>query len=342
MDLLQLLKLLVRQWVVVLLTLLTTAAAAIGLSGQVQPEYNADGSVVLLSSVRPDGAVSALNPWERFGTSQQVAAQALLSVMRSEAFDRRAAAAGITDEFDVLISPTGGGAIIDLSVKGKDNQAVVAELSLLKDALQKELAGLQERSGAPPNSWLTADVLSFPLEATVLTGSKKRAIAGIGLLGTAIAVGLALISDGHVSRRPRPQRRERAHVQGMTSAGVVPDAVPAMPVARSQDPPPRNGQQTAERDVFREAPAAREAAGLEFVAVRQAGPREVGGPETVARQSSTEARGDPRGGAHPYVVGSRRHVDNGTDAVDAHPADVPPDDTHPDRDACQDRSKHQR
>lgn len=293
MDLLQLLKLLVGHWFVVLLTLGATGVAAVSLSSKVEPEYRANGSVVLLASATPDGGTVSVNPYTRFGTSQQVAAEALLNVMRGETFVEGAEDIGLVDTFEVGISPTGGGAIIDLSVTSKNGPSTIIQLEMLKNELQSQLADLQRRSGAPPESWITADVLSFATEPSTLTGSKKRVIVAIALLGGAIACSLAIAADSVFQTSARKQRRrEERERQRAIVAGTTRPPLGADVASLAGSTPALTGNGTAA--VTGEAPLADMTAGR-----ADRTPRRAEGPAAKAQRSRLRRRRRSQGGGEP-------------------------------------------
>lgn len=225
MDLRYVVKVMLRHWVIVPLTLVATGIAAVMLAGRVQPDYQADTSVVLLSpsSIQgPEGEEVQVNPYTRFGSTERVTATALVNVVLGQEFARELEEAGVTGTYSVFINPSAGGAILDLRVTTDSPDRTLRELAVLRERLQAELAERQEQAGAPARTWIRTDVLAAPLEATPLSGSKTRVILAVVLLGGGAAVSLAFIAESLSSRA----RRKDTSGPPTSEVGSVPPPEP--------------------------------------------------------------------------------------------------------------------
>ena len=204
MDLRVVLRVVVRQWYIVFLVLLATVAAAVLLGREIDPEYEAKSAIVLLNAsttVGEDGEVVRLNPYSRMGGSEVFAANALVNVSSSQPFAKRLVVLGIEGEYKVGNNPQGGGAILDIYVTSTSAEDALNDLETLTAAVQEELASRQERTGAPKETWITSDLLTWPNEATPLFGSRVRVYGAIGILGIVGSISLAFLVD--LLRHPR-------------------------------------------------------------------------------------------------------------------------------------------
>lgn len=218
-----------RFWPVVLAVLILTGIGVASVPSNIAPEYEASGTVILLSpSTEGDkvtGKVVAVNPWSRFGASGEgVAGTALIELLESAPFEERIMANDAVEEYDVAPNPGGNGAILDISVLASNGEAALDTYDLIVDRLVSELDSRQEAAGAPVEKRLRAELLTDPSEATELLGSQIRAMAAIGLLGAFAAVALAVALD---TIRPRREPAESPSDEAETLDD--PDAEPPNP-----------------------------------------------------------------------------------------------------------------
>lgn len=243
MDLPSLLRVLRRHWRVVATVVVLTLGAAATASFLIPPSYRATGTMILLSPAPGDGS----NAFAQAGSG--VAAEALLSSVNSQSFGIRARDAGIGKEFHVEISARGGGVILVLSTDSDAAPTAMGDFHKLTELLGQELLDVQKRGGATA-AFITAQVLSSPIEATPLMGSKYRIIIVIVIFGAAVACALAMalesIAAGKERRRAPPPSLRRSADPAPSSAAVpgsdaYPHASPPQPYPQQpypQDPYP--------------------------------------------------------------------------------------------------------
>jgi len=229
MDLWSALKVIARRWPIVVAALLVTAVTANVAVGKVDPEYEAAGSVVLLgpSTVVEQGAVVDVNPYLRLYGAERILANTMVSVMKGPHFQQRVAQAGAGGPFEATIQPEA--AIINIVTRDVDAGATIRRLDTVIDLMKKELADRQRAAGAPPDTWVSADVLTISDQPTTLMGSRLRVLVAVVALGLAIAVSLAFIAES-IAQRPRRRAVVR---EGLRERAPVPSGRVAIAGVRS-------------------------------------------------------------------------------------------------------------
>ena len=226
MDLWSALKVIARRWPIVVAALLVTAVTANVAVGKVDPEYEAKGSIVLLgpSTVVEGGSVVDVNPYLRLFGAERILANTLVSVMQGPAFAQKLAQAGAGGPFEASLAAEA--AIINIVTRDPDPDATLKRLDTIVDLMKKELAERQRAAGAPPDTWVAADVLTLDDRPATLMGSRVRVLVAVVALGLAIAVSLAFLAES-VAQRPRRRAvreglRDHAPVRGgrVAIAGV--------------------------------------------------------------------------------------------------------------------------
>jgi hypothetical protein len=209
MDLLTALKILARQWPVVLAGLALTVVGVMQVGSMVAPQYEAKGNVLLLSP----GANA--NPYLDFGPNLEVAADALMVVVQSPVGGEDLAAAGATGTYSL---ERVSGPLIDISASAGSADEASRTVDLVVTALQSELETAQ--ATADPSQRITLNELTQPVPEAKL-GSRIRAQAAVGALGLVLTVSAGLTVDA--LRRQRRERRERRAAQaGDTSPSPSP------------------------------------------------------------------------------------------------------------------------
>jgi uncharacterized membrane protein YdfJ with MMPL/SSD domain len=211
-DLANLFRVVRRHWLVVAVGLVLTLAVAVVLASQVKPEFEAKTTVLLLTPPQTqsaEGETIERNPLENPG-AVAVTASALTDVMDSRPFALRMEAAGVTDPYDVEINPAGGGALLFARTTSESPDVALSSLETLLDAMRDELAGIQERAGIAQSTWISAQAITLPDEATPVAGSKTRVGLTVLVLGSAATLALAYAADRiYGDRRPWRDRKRR-------------------------------------------------------------------------------------------------------------------------------------
>ena len=211
MDLLTALKILARQWPVVLAGLVLTVVGVMQVGSMVAPQYEAKGTVLLLSP----GANA--NPYLDFGPNLEVAADALMVVVQSPVGVEKLAADGATGTYSL---ERVSGPLIDISASAGSADEASRTVDLVVTGLQSELETAQ--ATADPSQRITLNELTQPVPEAKL-GSRIRAQAAVGALGLVLTVSAGLTVDA--LRRQRRERRERKAAEaGDTSSSTSPSA----------------------------------------------------------------------------------------------------------------------
>lgn len=212
MDLRSAVRIVRRHWIIVAITLASTALVTVVLTQRIEPEYEADGSVLLSASPNlptVEGETQPRNPLENPG-SVGVAANSVKQKLESPSLAQELETEGVT-AYSVSIPPEGSGALLSLSAQGDTPSAALEGYDRLLDAAREELVAIQYERGIPADLWIDAAPLTSPTDASALNGSRMRILAGVVLLGTVSAFTFAFLADslrGRGRLRPRwPWRR---------------------------------------------------------------------------------------------------------------------------------------
>lgn len=220
MDLLTALRILARQWPVVVIGLVLTAVGVVQVGAMVAPQYEAKGTVLLLS---PGAGV---NPYLEFPAGLEVTADALVVGLQTESGVEQAEAAGATGVYSLERTT---GPLVDITAHAGSDAEATATIDAVVERMRAELVRYQEDSAA--DQQITVEVLSAPTAAPK-TGSRIRAQAAV------FAVGLvATVSAGMALDAFRRQRREaRARRDGTTDPEAPAEAPIAAPTTIGQSP----------------------------------------------------------------------------------------------------------
>jgi hypothetical protein len=194
-DLHNMLRIAGRHLVIIVFGLAVTAVAAAYLVSQVEPEYEAKASILLLTPPQietPEGPLER-NPLENPGGVATMAS-ALTDVMLSGQYGDRLREAGLSGDYEVAPAPNVQ-AILNVRTTGLESDPTFADLQLVISELRAELAGIQRRAGIAETTWIRAEILTAPNEASQLSGSRIRVLAVVFLLGAAVTYTLAFVAD---------------------------------------------------------------------------------------------------------------------------------------------------
>lgn len=164
MDLVDILRVVRRRWLVAAAVLVVTAALAVLTAGQIPPSYTMEGTYLLVG--QDEGASGAADAAAR---DEVVNNEVVAAVLRAEAVD----AAG-DDELTIAVDSLAGSTVLSLRVSGPTLERAQAGLDALLDRLPTILRDLSERAGMPADA-VTFDVLSRGV-TSVVTQSDLEAL----------------------------------------------------------------------------------------------------------------------------------------------------------------------
>jgi hypothetical protein len=233
MDLGTALRLTVRHWVVAGLVLALTAAVAVGAGSRIDTEYEARATIIFLSpstGYDSNGKPFRVNPFARAGTAERLAASTVLTVAKTEAFQREMERLGALGDFS--FTPTSE-VTVDVVSRSADPAMTIKTSRIAVRLLQEELVQRQRLARAPEDTWISAAPLASPDEPAALTGSRIRTVAGIVVIGLVATVSAAILVDTLAGRRTRGRRwwRTSSAVDGETLVSATPILVAAPSVA---------------------------------------------------------------------------------------------------------------
>jgi hypothetical protein len=202
MDLLTALKILLRQWPIVLAGLALTFLGVQQVGGMVAPSYEAKGTVLLLSP-------GVGNQYLEFPAGLEVTADALVVVLQTPAAGKQVAAAGATGAYSLERTT---GPLVDITANATTASEATKTIEVVVQRLQAELARYQVDTTA--DQLITLEVLTEPTAKAQL-GSRIRAQAAIGAIGVAATVAAGLATDAiRRQRREAKARRTEARPEG--------------------------------------------------------------------------------------------------------------------------------
>jgi capsular polysaccharide biosynthesis protein len=231
------LKVMLRRWYVTVPVLLLTAAAAFLTVQTVRPSYQATANVLLLAPAHGDAAPApgqdappAINPYLHFDKSLKVAADMLATVLNSPRMVEHLAAAGATSSYDVTLPPQQSSwqddsPIMRISADDADRDAAEHTVAIIVQQLSYELARRQKAADAPRSTLIQAQVTTPPTVTGKLMGSTMRALGAVGILGVALALGMASMAEAAAATRSRRRSlHRRPAVVASPPASPAPEA----------------------------------------------------------------------------------------------------------------------
>ncbi|MBZ2196743.1 hypothetical protein [Occultella gossypii] len=191
-----------RRWYILLPLLALTGASAYTVGEGVQPEYNVEGSAIVV----PGRAVAELaNPYGGLDD-----ANAVLGIVLSGPETRaQVQAAGLVPSYSVV--PTSRSTVLNFQVRADTPEEGLATGQMVFELAREELASRQTNAGLSPASQYGLDVLQEPSVTAVVADGKVRNMAIVGVLGAALSLLIAVLFDDIVGlfKKWRSERRER-------------------------------------------------------------------------------------------------------------------------------------
>jgi hypothetical protein len=190
-----------RWWPVVVIGVILTAMATVFVASKVPERYSASGSVVLLHAADR----GKTNPYATFDSSLLVTSDALLTVVNSDATKARLQEQGADPNYTVVRATTAP--FLTASVTTTDEAQAVRTVRLVLQAISDELVDRQERIGADPQNFISADSLTVPTRATVVLNARVRAAGAVVGLGLVLTFSAAILCE--LASRFRASGRKR-------------------------------------------------------------------------------------------------------------------------------------
>lgn len=195
MDLLDLLRLMVRRWYVAAPMVILTLGAVLLVKSSIGPEYKASGSILLVPPTNtplpqpvpsPGASRRPGNPWLQVGEVSM--AQAIVVSINTHAMREKVAAAGGEPEYEVSL--VARSSIINIEVATTDAARAQATTKTVLELLGAEVATRQEQYQPRPGEEITTQVLDPGDNVELSSSNVLRAqivVLAIGLLFAAAA-----------------------------------------------------------------------------------------------------------------------------------------------------------
>jgi hypothetical protein len=236
-----------RRWYVAVPILLTFVGLAVVTSGQVDAEYKAEASVILLAPnqepIDPEApGAGGYNPWLTACSSCETVGQALGLTLQGEAEKRAMAEDGWSTNY--VIATEKRSSIVHLEATSRDPANAVGTVDALIDRIASELETVQADANAPGDERITTDVLSQDDTASgdfSTAGRMRLTLLAVGVVA-AFAAAFAVEGAAYYLRRRRPSQHDTP-VDGDDQAPSYP-ARPTVPVDDSRTPRVRQRETT--------------------------------------------------------------------------------------------------
>jgi capsular polysaccharide biosynthesis protein len=203
----QTLRLLLRRWRLVALTLLLGVVAGSLATLRIAPSYEVGTSLLFLSpgvvpSEVPGGAPRRINPFVNFSQDLFIARDVVSARLAADEVLEQLDQAGLRGVYAITPATEGTAPIMVITVDAATADAAKASAKLVSDRVQAELRAQQKAAAAPDDSYITSTVLSPPTKAKPLR--KKQLQAGVMAFAGLVVIGLLMIA---VDERRRARRR---------------------------------------------------------------------------------------------------------------------------------------
>lgn len=231
MDLGSALRVLLRQWLVVLLGLGLTLGACAYLYQTAEPRYQATGRMLLLlpANARGDDAVGS--PFLYLPNGLNVLARIVSGAPQSRESRQEMAARGLTSDFQIGVDPTTP--IITVSTEGPDPENVIATRDWLIDRLNAELLLVQQEENAPIAQTAHTRVYAAEEVPQALGGDWTRSVLAAVAAGGLITLVAAFAVD---RLRAIIKLRRRRHARHVNAAREARPADKSPPSDGAEDP----------------------------------------------------------------------------------------------------------
>lgn len=222
MDIWESAKIVVRRWYITVPILGLFLAAAFFLGGQVDPEYRASASMVILPRNTEDvvafgapGGATSTNPLDYLGG--QTTLTALQLTLDTDDTRDGLASAGFTPAYSIAVDTQDPLMLVEVL----DRDPIVAQSTVdeLVFRIQEELDSLQAAVNAPASELLEIQVLGQTQVPTEEYGARLRMRLILLVLGAMVASGAALLADAWATGRAARRRPE----DGADDHGTTPE-----------------------------------------------------------------------------------------------------------------------
>ena len=225
MDILILLKIIIRRWVVTLPVLGIVLVTGYNTISGLKPQYEAAADVILLSptqQIDANGKVILGNPFIDFRAGINVTAAIVQTIVTDGPHHEKLADQNLSTDYDITINSAAP--IMTITARAEQPDVADGTVTAVANFITEELKSNQDAVNAPPETRVSTRLLTNT-KAYPLAGERSRVAAAVGAVGFAAIIGAALLAESVVSgRRRRRGRRRNRHDEN-----EVPTFVPQAP-----------------------------------------------------------------------------------------------------------------
>lgn len=237
MDLVDLVRIGLRRWYVAVPASIVVVLASLVVRSSVDLEYKSTGSLLLFAPREARVAENRLLAFNSLNVPASVSAQVVSSLETKE----KLIAQGASGDYEVGLDPSNPAPLVIAVATGSLEQAK-RTVELVLAEVDADLERRQVALGAPPETWITTEIVTPPTKPVAQSGARTRAFIAVLMVGMALVAGLTLLVDLVLDRRsgaPRLRRRA-ASTEGAGPGTPAPDAgvAAAPPPTGPVTPPP--------------------------------------------------------------------------------------------------------
>jgi capsular polysaccharide biosynthesis protein len=272
MDLWDVVKLIVRRWIVSVPLLLLTVAALVWTASAVSPNYTAEGNILMLPPTTElnstDGEERTVNPWDTDSLTG-----AVITLLRNQSLHGQLAAEGYDATWeagrDVQFF-----SVINIEVTSPSPGEAQATIERLSEVVAHEVNARQQGYGLTDGQMVGTVTLGAGENVAIARGNQMRAMIVVFLAGLILTVGLTIGYDAllraragkHAGAPPaaRAAEPEPALTTGRYTNGARIDPVRQPVPAEATNQAPHQSRQAGINVSYRAAsgvPAARPSSG---------------------------------------------------------------------------------
>lgn len=191
---------LVKRWYVLFAAMVLVGGGVVAAFAFVPTQYQATANVLLLLPSDSTGERNPTNPYLNLQPGLITTATLIAGDLGTKAVAQQMEDAGHESSFAIGLLPDTGPLLV-VTVEDSDPAAAQATRDAVVDLIVDRLDVMQADIGVPDEQRIFVRTNGSDREAEVLPGSRIRAAAGIGGVGTALAVLLTFLFDRLARRR---------------------------------------------------------------------------------------------------------------------------------------------
>ena len=189
---------LVRRWYILIIGLVLTGLAGVGVHATIGPSFQAHAAVVVLPPISDSGASTnaGRNPYLSLPLGNT--ADVLTRVMSTAPVREELKAAHATSAYTIALVADGS-PVLEIATTDSSPAAATNTAAVLVKVAGIELEKLQVMQNVPKNAMIRATQLISPSEPDVLHGSQVRALLGVAALGVILSVATCFVAAFRLS-----------------------------------------------------------------------------------------------------------------------------------------------